>query len=129
MPVLGSPENAMDGNAAVPAANNCASVNVFDIPVPSAASVASIAVVDASSNTVSAAGVIAVDTKVLAFVGDFSTIRWGVQKSINLEVIEFGDPDGGGDLKRTNEVAFRSEVVYGWGVANLDAFAKIHDLA
>ena len=81
------------------------------------------------SNTVSAAGVIAVDTKVLAFVGDFSTIRWGVQKSINLEVIEFGDPDGGGDLKRTNEVAFRSEVVYGWGVANLDAIAKIHDLA
>ena len=79
------------------------------------------------SNTVSAAGVIAVDTKVLAFVGDFSTIRWGVQKSINLEVIEFGDPDGGGDLKRTNEVAFRSEVVYGWGIANIGAFAVITD--
>jgi hypothetical protein len=80
------------------------------------------------SNTVSGAGVIAVDTKVLAFVGDFSAIRWGVQKSIGLEVIRYGDPDGGGDLKRNNQVAFRAEVVYGWGIAALDAFAKIHDL-
>ena len=80
------------------------------------------------SNTVSGAGVIAVDTKVLAFVGDFSAIRWGVQKSIGLEVIRYGDPDGGGDLKRNNQVAFRAEVVYGWGIADLNAFAKIHDL-
>lgn len=82
----------------------------------------------AVSNTVSGAGVIAVDTKVLGFVGDFSAIRWGVQKSIGLEVIRFGDPDGGGDLKRNNQVAFRAEVVYGWGIADLNAFAKIHDL-
>ena len=80
------------------------------------------------SNTVSGTGVLAVDTKVLGFVGDFSAIRWGVQKSIGLELIEYGDPDGGGDLKRKNQVAFRAEVVYGWGVANLNAFAKIHDL-
>lgn len=80
------------------------------------------------SNTVSGAGVIAVDTKVLAFVGDFSAIRWGIQKEIGLEVIRYGDPDGGGDLKRANQVAFRAEVVYGWGIADLNAFAKIHDL-
>ena len=80
------------------------------------------------SNTVRGSGVLAVDTKVLGFVGDFSAIRWGVQKSIGLELIKFGDPDGGGDLKRYNQVAFRAEVVYGWGIANLDAFAKIHDL-
>jgi len=80
------------------------------------------------SNTVSGTGVIAVDTKVLAFVGNFDAIRWGVQKSIGLEVIRYGDPDGGGDLKRNNQVAFRAEVVYGWGVADLNAFAKIHDL-
>lgn len=80
------------------------------------------------SNTVSATGVIAVDTKVLAFVGDFNAIRWGIQKQINLELIQYGDPDGGGDLKRQNQVAFRSEIVYGWGIASLDAFAKIHDL-
>ena len=82
----------------------------------------------AVSNTVGAAGVIAVDTKVLGFVGDFSAIRWGVQKSIGLEVIKYGDPDGGGDLKRNNQVAFRAEVVYGWGIADLNAFAKIHNL-
>jgi Phage capsid family len=80
------------------------------------------------SNTVGAKTVIAVDTKVLGFVGDFSAIRWGVQKSIGLEVIKYGDPDGGGDLKRNNQVAFRAEVVYGWGIADLNAFAKIHDL-
>ena len=80
------------------------------------------------SNTVSGTGVIAVDTKVLGFVGDFSAIRWGVQKSIGLKVIEYGDPDGSGDLQRNNQVAFRAEVVYGWGIANLNAFAKIHDL-
>jgi len=81
------------------------------------------------SNTVSATSVLAVDTKVMAFVGDFSAIRWGVQKSIGLKLIEYGDPDGGGDLQRKNQVAFRAEVVYGWGIANLNAFAKIHDLA
>ena len=81
------------------------------------------------SNTVDAATVLAVDTDVRAFVGDFSAIRWGVQKSIGLEVIRFGDPDGGGDLKRYNQVAFRAEVVYGWGIADLNAFAKIVDAA
>jgi hypothetical protein len=80
------------------------------------------------STTVGATSTLAVDTKVLGFVGDFSAIRWGIQKSIGLEVIKYGDPDGGGDLKRTNEVAFRAEVVYGWGIATLNAFAKIHDL-
>lgn len=82
----------------------------------------------AVSNTVRGTGVLAVDTDVLGFVGDFSAIRWGIQKSIGLELIQYGDPDGGGDLKRNNQVAFRAEVVYGWGIANLNAFAKIHDL-
>ena len=80
------------------------------------------------SRTVGAKTVLAVDTKVLGFVGDFDAIRWGVQKSIGLEVIKYGDPDGSGDLKRNNQVAFRAEVVYGWGIADLNAFAKIHDL-
>lgn len=79
------------------------------------------------SRTVGAAGVAAVDTDILGFVGDFSAIRWGIQRAIGLEVIRYGDPDGGGDLKRNNQVAFRAEVVYGWGIADLDAFAKITD--
>ena len=81
------------------------------------------------SNTVGGKTVLAVDTKVLGFAGNFDAIRWGVQKSLGLEVIRYGDPDGGGDLKRNNQVAFRAEVVYGWGIADLNTFAKIHDLA
>lgn len=77
------------------------------------------------SRTVGAAGVAAVDSGILGIVGDFSAIRWGVQKQIGLELIQYGDPDGGGDLKRKNQVAFRAEVVYGWGIADLDAFALI----
>lgn len=79
------------------------------------------------SKTVGAIGVAAVATNVKAFVGDFSAIRWGIQRQIGLEVIRYGDPDGQGDLKRNNQVAFRAEVVYGWAIADLLAFAKIID--
>lgn len=83
----------------------------------------------ATSKTVGATGVAAVDTKLRAIVGDFSAVRWGVQRAIGLELIEFGDPDGNGDLKRNNQVAFRAEVVYGWGIAEINRnFAKIVDL-
>lgn len=81
------------------------------------------------SRTVGATGVAAAATNVKAFVGDFSAIRWGIQRNIGLQLIEYGDPDGQGDLKRTNSVAFRAEVVYGWGIATLDAFTKIVDAA
>lgn len=79
------------------------------------------------SNTVGAVGVAAAATNVKAFDGDFSAIRWGIQRAIGLEVIEYGDPDGQGDLKRNNQVAFRAEVIYGWGIATLDAFTKLVD--
>jgi hypothetical protein len=79
------------------------------------------------SRTVGAGGVAASPTGILGFVGDFSAIRWGIQRAIGLEVIKYGDPDGGGDLKRNNQVAFRAEVVYGWGIGDLDAFAKVVD--
>lgn len=79
------------------------------------------------SRTVGAVGVAAAATNILGFVGDFSAIRWGIQRAIGLEVIKYGDPDGGGDLKRKNQIAFRAEVVYGWGVADLNAFAKVID--
>lgn len=79
----------------------------------------------ATSRTVSDLGVNKGTSGISAFVGDFSAIRWGIQKSIGLEVIRYGDPDGQGDLKRNNQIAFRAEVVYGWGIADLAAFAKI----
>ena len=77
------------------------------------------------SKTVSGTGVVKTPSNILGIVGDFSAVRWGIQKSVGLEVIRYGDPDGNGDLKRNNQVAFRAEVVYGWGIADLDAFALI----
>lgn len=79
------------------------------------------------SRTVGAKGVITPDSDVMGIVGDFDAIRWGIQRQLGLELIEHGDPDGLGDLKRNNEVAFRMEVIYGWGIADVDAFAKIVD--
>ena len=66
----------------------------------------------------------------LGYVGDFSAIQWGLQKELGLETIEWGDPDGQGDLKRNNQVAFRVEVVYGWGIADEGKpFVRIVDAA
>ena len=79
------------------------------------------------SRTVGGAGVLAVASNILGIVGDFSAFRWGVQRALGLELIRYGDPDGQGDLKRNNQVAFRAEVVYGWGIADLDAIALIVD--
>lgn len=79
------------------------------------------------SRTVGAKGVVASPSGILGIVGDFGGFRWGIQKQIGLEVIKYGDPDGQGDLKRNNQIAVRAEVVYGWGIADLDAFALIVD--
>lgn len=69
----------------------------------------------------------AADTNVKAIVGQWDAFRWGVQKDIPIEVIKYGDPDGLGDLKRKNQIALRAEIVYGWAVMDLDAFAVVVD--
>ena len=51
----------------------------------------------------------------------------GVAVAVPVELIEFGDPDGQGDLKRQNQIALRMEVVYGWGVMDLDGFSVVRD--
>jgi len=56
-------------------------------------------------------------TGVEAIVGDFTGgIYWGIQKNLPLELISYGDPDGLGDLKRHNQVAYRLEMLYAWYV-------------
>ena len=67
------------------------------------------------------------DTKIRAILGDFGQIRWGVQRRVPVETIRFGDPDGQGDLKRKNQIALRLEIVYGWAIMDLDAFAVIEN--
>jgi len=80
-----------------------------------------------STSTVSGIPEASANTGVKAILGDWDLFRWGVQESIPVEVIEFGDPDGQGDLKRQNQIALRAEVVYGWGVMDLDGFSTVVD--
>ena len=61
-----------------------------------------------------------------AIVGDFSAFKWGFAKEIPLEVIEYGNPDGGSyDLKQANQVLLRSEAWIGWGILDADAFCLV----
>jgi hypothetical protein len=80
-----------------------------------------------STTTVSGLPEAAANSNIKAIVGQWDLLRWGVQKSIPVELIKFGDPDGQGDLKRKNQIALRLEVVYGWGVMDLDGFSTIKD--
>lgn len=76
----------------------------------------------ATSGTVSGALAKAA-TKVLAFAGDFSVIKWGLVRDMTAQVIPYGDPDGAGDLQRTNQIAYRTEGVYGYAVLDPKAIA------
>lgn len=59
----------------------------------------------------------------MAIVGDFeNAFRWGYAADIPLEVIEYGDPDGQGDLKRLNQVVLRAEAYIGWGILDAASF-------
>lgn len=81
----------------------------------------------ATSSTVSGVPEAASPTNVKAIVGQWDLLRWGVQRRVPVELIKYGDPDGQGDLKRKNQIALRLEVVYGWGIMDLDGFAKVTD--
>ena len=64
--------------------------------------------------------------KLRAVVGDFANaFKWGYSANIPLEIIQYGDPDGQGDLKRTNEIVLRSEAYIGWGILDANSFALI----
>lgn len=76
----------------------------------------------ATSGTVSGVKATAA-TKVLAFAGDFSVIKWGLVRDMTSEVIPYGDPDGAGDLQRSNQIAYRTEGVYGFAVLDAKAIA------
>jgi HK97 family phage major capsid protein len=83
--------------------------------------------VSAPEATISGGAYASANPNVKAIVGDFSALRWGVQRQIPIEVIRFGDPDGSGDLKRANQIAIRLEVVYGFALMDTDAFAVVKD--
>lgn len=84
----------------------------------------------ASSDTVSGRQELdAEDATLNAVMADFEAFKWGVARDMPLELIEFGNPDGEGDLKRTNEVAIRAESVIGFGFMDYKAFALIDGVA
>lgn len=58
-------------------------------------------------------------------LGDWSAFRWGFADQMPMEVIEYGDPDGQGDLKRKNQVVLRAEAYIGWGILDESAFARV----
>lgn len=65
-----------------------------------------------------------------AVVGDFANcFRWGYADNIPLEIIEYGNPDGQGDLKQSNEIVLRSEAYIGWGILDKSAFSLIKVIA
>lgn len=80
----------------------------------------------ASSDTVSGRQELdAADATLRAIMGDFRAFKWGVARQIPLKLIEYGDPDGNGDLQRTNEVAIRAESVLGFAIFDYKAFAIV----
>jgi HK97 family phage major capsid protein len=84
----------------------------------------------ASSDTVSGRQELeAADVRVQALMGDFRAFKWGVARNVPLETIEYGNPDGLGDLKRTNEIAIRAEAVLGFAIFDPKAFALIETAA
>lgn len=80
----------------------------------------------AVSGTVSADR-LALDTAtgVQALMGDYSLIKWGIVRDMALKRIDYGDPDGQGDLQRMNEFAVRVECIYQWAVLDPKAFTVL----
>lgn len=75
-------------------------------------------------------GNMALDTNVTvapdyALIGDFSAFRWGIAKELPLKVIEYGNPDGQGDLQQSNQIILRSEAYIGYGIMDEKAFAIV----
>ena len=68
------------------------------------------------------------DSNILAFMGDFSLIRWGMVRDIWSEIIEYGDPDqSGSDLKAYNQIAYRTEAVYSYAVLDPSGIAVLKE--
>jgi len=82
----------------------------------------------ASSDTVSGRQELeSSEVSIQAILGDYRAFQWGVAREVPLETIEYGDPDGLGDLKRTNEMAIRAEAVFGYAIFDGAAFSIISE--
>lgn len=65
-------------------------------------------------------------TGILAFLGDFCLIKWGMVRDIWSEIIEYGDPDNTGkDLKGVNQIAYRTEAMYSYAILDPKGIAVL----
>lgn len=65
-------------------------------------------------------------SKDLVILGDFqNAFKWGYAESVPCEIIQYGDPDGQGDLKQMNQIVLRAEAYIGWGILENSFFKKI----
>lgn len=65
-------------------------------------------------------------SKDMAIMGDFqNAFRWGYAANLPLEIIQYGDPDGLGDLKRKNQIVLRAEAYIGFGILDAGSFSRI----
>lgn len=79
----------------------------------------------ATSGTVNGR-LIAPETGILAFLGDFRLIKWGMVRDIWSEIIEYGDPDNtGNDLKGVNQIAYRTEAMYSYAILDPKGIAVL----
>ena len=66
------------------------------------------------------------DTGIRAIIGDWNMAQWGVIREMALRRFDVGDPDNRGyDLAYKNEVAYRVEMIFAFGVVYDDAFAVL----
>ena len=66
------------------------------------------------------------ETGILAFLGDFRLIKWGMVRDIWSEIIEYGDPDNtGNDLKGVNQIAYRTEAMYSYAILDPNGIAVL----
>ena len=81
----------------------------------------------ASSDTISGKNDLATPANALdrAVLADFNAFKWGIAAEMPMRTIEYGDPDGNGDLQRTNEVAIRAETFIGFAFLDPKAFVLI----
>lgn len=60
-----------------------------------------------------------------ALVGNFNAFKWGYAQDVEFDIIDSGDPDGQGDLKRYNQIVLRAEAYIGFGILNQSEFAIV----
>lgn len=70
------------------------------------------------------------NSKDKAIIGDFTNaFKWGYTNDIKTEMIEYGNPDGLGDLKQMNQICLRAECYIAAGIIDPDSFVRIVEAA